>query len=109
MASGGAAQLNSRRSGRNPARVRASLAEMARLSSATATVPAAGPNTTAAVRVNTSEMEKLAGIAGTLSTAVPASSVSAASTHHSIGRGAALTSISAPLNTAQPASTTAPT
>ena len=83
IATGGAAALNRMRSTGNPVRI--SRAEIAMLSIATSTVPAAGPKTTALVSVNTSEIEKLAVTVGILSTAEPLISVSATSSHHSTG------------------------
>src|SRR5215510_13228328 len=84
IAIGGAAALNNKRSRGSPARDRR--AEITRLSIATNTVPAAGPKTTAAVSVKTSEIEKLTGTFGILSTAQPLTSVTATSAHHCSGR-----------------------
>jgi len=62
--------------------VRFKRTEITRVSIATTAVPAAGPNTTAAVSVKTSEIEKLTEIDGILSTADPLITVSATSAHH---------------------------
>src|SRR4051812_30345958 len=53
-------------------------AEMARLSSATVMVPAAGPNSSAAAIVKVSEIEKLTGTTGIRSVAAPLVTVNAA-------------------------------
>ena len=65
----------------------ASWREMTRLSTATATAPAAGPKNTAAVKVNASEIEKLTGMFGRRSVAIPPMIVKAARTSHGSAAG----------------------
>ena len=84
MATGGAAALNRNFSNVSPV-VRFRHPEITRLSIATIAVPAAGPNTTAAVSVKTSEIEKFTETDGILRTADPLIKVSATSAHHCSG------------------------
>src|SRR5262245_29069902 len=62
-------------------------AEMARLSSATVIVPAAGPNSSAAAIVKVSEIEKLTGTTGMRSVAAPLVTVKAARMNHATPGG----------------------
>jgi hypothetical protein len=92
IASGGAVALNTtRRAGMGR---RASRLEMTRQSIATVTVPAAGPNSSAAAMVKLSEIEKLTGVPGSRSVADPLSAVRPSSTNQrsSIGAPARLQS-----------------
>ncbi len=66
IASGGATTLKSSLSTGSGGSARWSRYEIARQSTATVTAPAAGPNTTALVSVNTSEMEKFTDVDGNL-------------------------------------------
>src|SRR5438445_421812 len=87
IASGGAVALKRKR--RNAySREEASRREMTRLSNVTASVPAAGPNRTAAVIVKLSEIEKLASPVGRRKVAAPPSTVSARGTSHGAPTGA---------------------
>src|SRR3954470_15023198 len=63
-------------------------AEMARLSSATVIVPAAGPNSKAAAIVKVSEIEKLTGTTGIRRVAAPLVTVKAAKMNHATPGGA---------------------
>ncbi len=73
---------------------RASRMEMTRQSIATVTVPAAGPNSSAAAMVKLSEIEKLTGVPGSRSVADPLSAVRPSRTNQrsSIGAPARLQS-----------------
>ena len=85
IATGGAAALNRRLFQRQAPCSVSDDAEITRLSIATIAVPAAGPNTTAAVSVKTSEIEKFTETDGILRTADPLIKVSATSAHHCSG------------------------
>src|SRR5262245_54341774 len=91
MAVGGATALKSKRSIVSGGVERCRRYEIARQSAATATAPAAGPNTTALVRVKTSEMVKLTVTVGILRTADPLSRVRPRRSHQ-FGPGGCITS-----------------
>ena len=80
IASGAAARLNAKRRGARPPR--ASRTDKERQSSATASVPAAGPATSNTAKVKVSAIEKLTGIAVIRSVVTPLSSVSPATSAH---------------------------
>src|SRR3989442_3714179 len=86
IAKAGAVPLNStRRAGMGR---RARRIEMTRLSIATVTIPAAGPNSRAAAIVKLSEIEKLTGVPGNRSVADPLSTVRPTSTNQRSSTGA---------------------
>jgi len=105
IASAGAAALNTRRWSLKLRR--ASCTEMTTLSTATARVPAAGPNSGAAANVKLSEIEKLAGAFGSRIVAMPLSAHSAARISHGMPMGALKTSRAEIPMTIAPAATVA--